>query len=136
MADLLLRCRCVLEPCRRRNLRIPDQSAYRALLHAGTEPDSCPRPHSIVWRVRNAGTWADALLPPRIEAGPSLEGGNSEGILLVPQFRPGVHGGSEHVPDRHPASVGFHRTRHMVRAIGRFPAVSNDAASALDAGTG
>ena len=46
VADLLLRRRRVLEPGRRRPVRLHDQPADRALLHAGPEHDARARPRA------------------------------------------------------------------------------------------
>ena len=56
-------CRsAVLEPGRRRSVRIPDQSADRAVLHAGFEHDRQPWPCRFIRRLRNAWPGLDALL--------------------------------------------------------------------------
>jgi nitric oxide reductase subunit B len=44
----------VLEPGGRRPVRLPDQPAAVAVLHAGPEPDPAARPHRAVRRVRHA----------------------------------------------------------------------------------
>ena len=49
----------------RRPVRLPDQSAAVAVLHAGPEPDAAARPHRAVRRVRHARHRADAVLPAR-----------------------------------------------------------------------
>ena len=69
VADLFLRGGGVLEPGRRGAVRLPDQPADRALLHAGPEHDAGARPHRAVRRLRHAGHRADAVLPARPDAG-------------------------------------------------------------------
>ena len=54
LADPLLRGRRLLEPRWRRHLRVPDQPADRALLHAGPQHDARPRAHGALRRLRPA----------------------------------------------------------------------------------
>src|SRR3569833_1437913 len=117
VAGVLFRCGCILEPGWRRRLRIPDQSADRALLHARVEPDTSPRAYRAVRCVRDAGTGTDALLPACIAASTEVERGDAEGIVLVHQSRAHLHGRVEHVPDRYHAGDGFHRAWHLVCAV-------------------
>src|SRR5262245_36032506 len=63
----------LLESGRRGNLRFHDQSADRALLHAGPEHDCSPCSRCALRSVRHAGTRPDAVLPARDEAGYRLE---------------------------------------------------------------
>ena len=62
LADLLLRRGRVLEPRRRRPVRLHDQPADRAVLHAGPEHDAGARPRGAVRRLRHARHGADAVL--------------------------------------------------------------------------
>ena len=73
VADLLLRRRGVLEPRRRRPVRLPDQPADRPLLHAGAEHDAGARPHGAVRRLRHARHRPDAVLPEGPGDAPGLE---------------------------------------------------------------
>ena len=54
-------------------VRLPHQSAHRALLHAGSEHHSGARAHGAVRRVRHAGPGPDALLPARPAPGQGVE---------------------------------------------------------------
>ena len=63
LADPLLRFGGVLEPGRRRPLRLPDQPADRPLLHAGPQHDTAARPHRALRRLRHARHRLDAVLP-------------------------------------------------------------------------
>ena len=83
VAHLLLRCRCILEPCRGRPVRLPHQSAHLPLLRAGTQPHSRSRPHGFVRRIWNAWSGPHSVLPARAEARPQMEAGTSEAFVLV-----------------------------------------------------
>ena len=74
LADLLLRRRRVLEHGRRRAVRLHDQPADRALLHAGAEHDAGARPRRAVRRLRHARHRADAVLPARAASATGVEG--------------------------------------------------------------
>ena len=54
LADPVLHRGGVLEPGRRGTVRLPDQPAAVALLHAGPQPHAAARPHRAVRRVRHA----------------------------------------------------------------------------------
>ena len=71
LADPVLHRGGVLEPGRRRPVRLPDQSTALAVLHAGPEPHAAARSHGAVRRLRHARHRADAVLPARTEAGQS-----------------------------------------------------------------
>ena len=100
VADLLLRRGGVLELRRRRTVRLHDQSADRALLRAGTEPDSGARTHRAVRRVRHAGPGPDAVLPARAASGAEVERPSAGHRLLVHQHRTGRDGSAEHAAHR------------------------------------
>src|SRR5207237_7501666 len=107
-----------------------------SLLHAGPQPDSRSWTHGAVRSIRNARAWTHAVLPARSKAGPAMEARSAEGVVLVHQSRPRVHGRSQHVSYRAAAGGGVRPTRNLVCAIRRVSAVRTYAGSALDAGTG
>ena len=92
VADLLLRRRGVLELRRRRPVRLHDQPAHRALLRAGSQPDSGTRTHRPVRRVRHVGPGPDAVLPARAASRAEVERPPAGDRVLVDQHRLGRHG--------------------------------------------
>src|SRR5262245_37795371 len=87
MGDLFLRGRRLLESGGCRHLRIYDQSADRALLHAGIEYHCSPRAWRAVRGLRHAWVGVDALLFARDEAGRSLERALARVRFLGHQYR-------------------------------------------------
>src|SRR5690606_7168727 len=92
LADPVLPGGVVLEPGGRGLVRLPDQHAAGAVLHAGPEPDAATRPHRTVRRVRHARHRADAVLPARPEAGRALARWLAARCVLEPQHRAGADG--------------------------------------------
>ena len=82
LADHVLHRGRVLEPGRRRAVRLPDQPAAAAVLHAGPQPHAAARSHRPVRRVRLARHRADAVLPARTAAEHRLERAAPEDQLL------------------------------------------------------
>ena len=74
LAGVLLRRRRVLEYGGRGPVRLHDQPADRAVLHAGAEHDAAARARGPVRGLRDAGHRADAGLPARDESGDRVEG--------------------------------------------------------------
>lgn len=93
-------------------------------------------PHCAVRRIRNVGPWTDALLPARTQARSQMEAGTAEDRILVSQYGLDFHGHSQHVARRIAASLGIHRTGHMVCAIFGVHAVRHNANAPLDARSG
>src|SRR5262245_31594003 len=87
LAVPLFRIGAGLESCWCRTLRVPDQPADRALLHAGAEYDSHARPCGLVRRIRHAGLGASALLPTRPHGPCHVEREATIHLLLVSQHR-------------------------------------------------
>src|SRR4051812_28470630 len=87
LADHVLHCSCVLE-CRRRGaVRLPNQSAAAAVLHARAQPHAAAWPHSTVrclWSVRCR---ADVVLSAWTQAERSVEREAAEDELLGLQHR-------------------------------------------------
>ncbi len=117
VADLLLHRGGVLEFRRSGTVRLHDQSTHRALLRAGTQPDSRARTRGAVRGIRHAGSGPDAVLPARAAAGSDVERPSASDRILVDQYRIGRHDLVEHAPDRIDAGLGLRRIRHMVCAL-------------------
>ena len=83
LADHVLHRGVVLEPGRRGPVRLPDQPAAVAVLHAGPEPDAAARPHRAVRRVRHARHRAGAVLPARPARADGVGRAAAEGGVLV-----------------------------------------------------
>src|SRR6516164_179670 len=107
LAHLLLRRRGILEFCRRRTVRIPDQSTDRALLHARSEHDAGSRPYSSVRRIRNAWHWSDVVLSAGTAAWTHMERVASEILVLVYQHRTFTNGPAQSVAHRPHADMGL-----------------------------
>ena len=125
LADHVLHRRRVLEPGGRRALRLPDQSAAVAVLHAGPQPDAAARPYGPVRRVRHARHRPGAVLPARHEARPRLERRPAQDHFLVPQYRPCADGAAHAAAAGHAAAPGRDRTRLLVCALGRVHAAAD-----------
>ena len=76
----------------RRAVRLPDQSAAVALLHAGPESHAAARAHRPVRRVRHAGDRAGAVLSARTQARHPLERAAAQDVILVAEHRPRADG--------------------------------------------
>src|ERR1035438_8389183 len=90
VAHLLFRCRCILESCWRWPVRLSHQSAHCFVLRSRAQPYAGSRPHRSVWRIRNVGPWADALLFARTQARSQVEARAVEVIVLVSKPRSGL----------------------------------------------
>src|SRR5205823_8125789 len=133
VANLLLCCGRVLELCGRGFVRLLHQSAYRALLHAGTEHDSGPRPHCLVRRLWDAGARSHAFLLARAAAWKSLEERAACVCILGNQHRTRINGSLEHVAHRLNASLGISGIRNLVCALRGVLALRPSQSVALDA---
>ena len=87
---------------------------------------------ALVRRLRHARPGPDALLPSRAETRPQVEGNSVEAFLLVFELRPDLHGYPQHASRRTAASLGIHRTRHLVCSVCGVHAVRHHADAALD----
>src|SRR5690606_19470801 len=129
LADHVLHSGGVLESRRRRPVRLPDQSAAAAVLHAGTESDAAPRAHGLVRRVRIPRYRADAVLPTRPEAERSMERRPAAHVLLDVQHRPGGYVALHAVADRRHPAQRSNRSRLLVRALrGAYETAENTTA--------
>ena len=88
-------------------IRLPDQSAHLPLLRAGTQPDSGPRSHGSVRRVRNARPRSHAVLPARAESWAQVERDSAEALLLVSELWLDLHGDPQHAAGRIVAGMGI-----------------------------
>ena len=113
--------RCVLESGRSGSVRIPYQSAGRALLHAGTQPPpSTATPRR--WCLRHAGAGSDSLLPPC--PGSCSSTWKEESLKLLFWFSTSVWS-SWWCLACSPSALckpGLHPIWHMVRSLGGLPA--------------
>src|SRR5689334_13133820 len=106
LADSLLCGGGILEPGRRRPVRLFDQSAHRVVLHARPEYDPRPWPCRTVWSLWHAGNRPHAVLPSRPDAPGPLEIQNARVQFLVNERRPRTNGLSEPPAGRAPANLG------------------------------
>ena len=133
VAHLLLRGSRILEPGGSWTVRLPHQPADFALLRAGAKPHSPARPYCPLRRVRNARARPHALLPAYIASWTSVEAGNVEDFILVPEYRPQLHGPPQHASDWAATGLGIDPVRHMVCTVRRVHADELNADPALDA---
>ena len=130
----LFLCRgCVLESGWRGNFRIHDQSAHRALLHAGIEHDGGARARCALRCLRHARTGTDAVLSAGDEAGTQVEGTTDLVCLLGHQYRFDVGDRLEPVAGWFDANLSIRVSGLLVGAEFRVHANRTDADSALDA---
>ena len=73
---------------RRRTVRVHDQPADRAVLHAGPEHDAAARARRAVRRLRDARHRADAVLAARARPGAGVEGRPGQVRVLGDERRP------------------------------------------------
>src|SRR5690606_25393121 len=133
VADPVLHLGLVLEPRRRRPVRVPDRPAAVAVLHAGPEPDPAARPHRPVRRVRHARHRAGAVLHARPARADAVEHRRAEGVVLGAQHRPGADGGADPAAAGHDAVARRDRARLLVRALGRVHADADRGHAGVDA---
>src|SRR5690606_255314 len=133
VADPVLHRGVVLEPGGRGAVRLPDQSAALAVLHAGAEPHAAARAHRAVRSVRDARHRAGAVLHARPARADALEHGGPEALLLEPQHRAGTDGGPDPAAARHDATAGGDRAWLLVRTLGRVHAEADRRPAGLDA---
>src|SRR5688572_1355810 len=115
LAYLLFRVGRVLEPGRRRPVRIHDQSSDRAVLHAGSEHHAAARACGAVRRVRDARDWADAVFATRARPGDAVERRSGQVWVLGHEYRPARYGHAQPVARRPDADLGVGRTWLLVR---------------------
>ena len=128
----LLLCRGrVLESGRRGNFRIHDQSADRALLHAGLEHDRGARARRALRRLRHARSWTDAVLSAGDEARTQVEGTTDLVCVLGHQYRFDVGDRFEPVAGWFDANLSIGFSRLLVGAQSGVYADRSDADAAL-----
>src|SRR5690606_20479233 len=133
LADPVLPRGFVLEPGRRGPVRLPDQPAAFAVLHAGPEPDPAARPHRAVRRVRHARHRPGAVLHARPARAPALEHRRAQGRVLGVEHRPGADGPADAAAAGHHAAAGGDRARLLVRALDRIHAEAHRRPAGVDA---
>jgi len=133
VADPLLRSGGFLEHGGRRAVRIHDQPAHRALLHARAEHDAAAWPRRPVRRLRHAGRRADAGMPARARTGRGVEGGLAQILLLGHEHRPPGHVRGEPAAGGPVADVGLGGPGVLVRPQQRVSRHADDADLALAA---
>src|SRR5690606_11792218 len=133
LADPVLPRGLVLEPGRRGPVRLPDQPAAVAVLHAGPEPDPAAWAHRAVRRVRHARHRPGAVLHARPARSPALEYRRAQGRVLGTEHRPGADGAADPAAAGHHAAAGGDRARLLVCALGRVHAEAHRRPAGVDA---
>src|SRR5690606_5346488 len=136
LAGDVLHRRRLLESGRCRTVRLPDQPAAVAVLHAGAEPHPTVWPYCPVRRLWHARHRPGAVLPARPEARRGLARGPAEEQLLVLQHRSGTDGTAHPAAAGHNAGLRLDRAWLLVCALGGVHAAADRRPAGLDAGAG
>src|SRR5688572_28054787 len=97
-----------------RAVRLYDQSAHRALLHARPQHDTRPWSRSALWRLRDAGFWVNASVPASPRSRSGMERRSSQDFVLGYEPRP-VFDVRLKLATRRPSTyMGFRRARILV----------------------
>src|SRR5215203_3575055 len=133
MGGLLFRGGRVLEPGRRRNFRVHDQSAHRSLLHAGFEHNRGTCSRRTIWSLWHARPWLTALLLASDEARAQMEGRAHLVRILGHQYRADAGDLVESVARWSHADLSISLSWLLVRPEFGVYANRSDANAALDA---